>query len=53
MKYTKKQLEKAYEQWITEVRLNPSVFISEKEMKKKDIDEDARLNVETLISYIK
>jgi len=53
MKYTKKQLLKAYELWEKECRLKPEDFLTDCEKNKECYKEIARRNVETLISYIK
>lgn len=52
MKYTKKQLESAYEKWATQARLNPSKFMNEKDSSDTDVKEYSRLCIKALLSYI-
>lgn len=53
MKYTKKQLESAYEQWTTECRLNPSLFMSVKDTSEVDVNEYSKLCIKELLSHVK
>jgi hypothetical protein len=53
MKYTKKQIKKAFISWLSEERLKPSDFISVEELDKTDVKDAAELNTNTLINYIK
>ena len=52
MKYSEKQIRKAYEHWITEVRLIPSNFISDEATRKQDVKEVAKGYTKLLIEYI-
>ena len=52
MKYTKKQLVKAYEEWTSENRLNPSSFISDEDCLKINVKEYSEMCINTLIGYI-
>ena len=53
MKYTKKQIKKAFLDWHTECRLNPSAFKTIEECNTQDIEEVAENDTKTLINYIK
>lgn len=53
MKYSKKQLEKAFEQWTIDCRVKPSEFLSNEEVTNLDAKELAKENVKVLIDYIK
>lgn len=53
MKYTKKQLEKAFEQWIKESRLNPKDFLTEQQVNEMNLIDLAKDNVKWLLSYVK
>lgn len=53
MKYTKKQLIKAWEEWTIEQRLNPSKFMSEEECLNTDVRDISQMCVNELIKRIK
>jgi len=52
MKYSKKQIEKAYAKWETEVRLNPTGFLTESEIREENVEEIAKKHTETLLTYL-
>ena len=53
MKYSKKQIQQAFKDWETELRLNPSEFKDIGDASKDDIDSDAKKSTKQLLSYIK
>ena len=52
MKYTKKQITKGFKDWQTDVRLNPSKFITDEEVLNTDVKEYAENQLDCLIKYI-
>ena len=52
MKYSKKQLRKAFERWIIEVRVTPSNFISDEDTIKLDAKLLAKGYTKLIIEYI-
>jgi hypothetical protein len=53
MKYSKKQLIKAWKDWTIEQRLNPSNFMTEDECINTDVDKYSKMCVNQLIKRIK
>jgi len=53
MKYTKKQINKAFLEWNKELRTKPDFFFSEDECILKSVEEVASESTRTLINYIK
>tara|TARA_R110002111_G_scaffold219870_2_gene282055 strand:- start:22534 stop:22701 length:168 start_codon:yes stop_codon:yes gene_type:complete len=52
MKYTKKQITNAFISWNTDVRINPSLIKSDKEVANTDVEELSKAQAEDLIDYI-
>ena len=52
MKYTEKQIKKAFLKWETFNRLNPSKVMTDEVFKNMDVEETAEANTQQLINYI-
>jgi len=52
MKYTAKQIEKAFLMWEQDIRCRPDEFMSEEEREESPAEEIADLNTKDLISYM-
>lgn len=52
MKYSKKQIRKAFQMWLSEQRVTPSGFMSDEDVNAMDAKHLAKLNAEALIDYI-
>jgi hypothetical protein len=53
MKYTKKEITKAFEVWVKDLRLNPETFMSDEEVRELSYKEQAKIDADYLISLIK
>lgn len=53
MKYTKKQITKAFANWQIDYRLNPSTFKSDEDVASQDIKDHAKGQFNSLIKYMK
>jgi hypothetical protein len=53
MKYTKKEITRAFELWVKDARLSPETFMSEEKTRELSYKEEAKRDAEYLISLIK
>ena len=52
MKYTKKQIKKAFALWEKDNRINPTKFDTKEQCLEVDVEEQAENLIETLLTYI-
>ena len=53
MKYSKKQIQQAFEKWTIQSRLEPSTMFTTEHQSQIDAKELSKLDAETLINFIK